>query len=155
MTFAIAREALAALHAHAREAYPDECCGMLVERDGSLSVVRVTNIQDELHARDPQQYPRTARLAYTMGREAVPVLLAAAHGELILRAVYHSHPDHEAYFSAEDRTQALGGGDEPNYPEAVQIVISVRGGEIHDTKAFAWDAAAAEFVPIRLQIEEE
>ena len=153
MSFRLTPASLEALHAYARETYPDECCGMVVERAGDERVVRVTNIQNELHAKDPQQFPRTAAIAYTMGREAAPVLMAAERGELTLRAIYHSHPDHDAYFSAEDRTQALGGWDEPNYPQAAQIVISVRGGEVRATKAFTWDATQGDYVETSLVVE--
>src|SRR5262245_36685895 len=146
MTFTLSRTSLAAIHAHACEIYPDECCGMIIERNGREEVVRVTNIQNELHAQDPGQFPRTAAIAYTMGAEAAPVLVRAERGELRLRAIYHSHPEHEAYFSAEDRTQAFGGWDEPNYPDAGQIVMSVRSREVRATKVFVWDAAAQDYV---------
>jgi proteasome lid subunit RPN8/RPN11 len=146
MTVTITQAILDALHAHARDSYPDECCGMIVERAGREEVVRVTNIQNELHAKDPEQFPRTAAIAYTMGPEAAPILIGAERGELTLRAFYHSHPDHDAYFSAEDRTQAMGGWDEPNYPHAGQIVISVRDRTVRATKAFVWNEALRDFV---------
>lgn len=152
MTLTISEASAELLHAHARESYPDECCGMIIERDGREEVVRVSNIQDELHAQDPHQFPRTARLAYTMGREAFPVLDAVERGRVTLRAFYHSHPDHDAYFSAEDRKQALGGWDEPTYPLARQIVMSVRGGAVATTKAFCWDGGVREYVEIRIEV---
>lgn len=142
-----------AIEAHACATYPDECCGMIVERDGREDVVRVTNRQNELHAQDPEQFPRTARIAYTMGPEAAPVLLAADRGEVTLRAIYHSHPEHDAYFSTEDRKQALGGWDEPNYPQAGQIVLSVRDRQVKDIKAFAWDETARDYVEMSLRVE--
>ena len=151
MTFALSQVSLEAIHAHACESYPDECCGMIVERGGrGEEVVRVTNLQNQLHAQDPEQFPRTAATAYTMGPEAAPILLDADRGKLMLRAIYHSHPEHEAYFSAEDRLQALGGWDEPNYPDAAQIVYSVRSAEVRYAKAFAWDDAARDFVEISM-----
>jgi proteasome lid subunit RPN8/RPN11 len=154
MSFGISHASLAAMHAHARESYPDECCGLVVEREGREDVVRVSNVQDELHARDPAQFPRTARTAYTMGREAITVLDAADRGELLLKAFYHSHPDHDAYFSAEDRTQALAGWPEPIYPQARQIVISVREAAVVATKLFAWDAGAEDYVEVELRVED-
>lgn len=152
MQVSFSEATLAALHAHARDTYPDECCGFVVERDGREEVVRVTNIQDELHARDPHQYPRTARTAYTMGREQVPVIDAAERGALVLRAIYHSHPEHDAYFSAEDRKQALGPWDEPHYPAAAQIVLSVRNQAVAATRVYVWDAARRDFVEAELVV---
>jgi len=152
MTFTLSQKSLATIEAHACDAYPDECCGLIVERDGRDDVVRVTNVQNELHAQDPQQFPRTAAIAYTMGPEAAPVLMRAERGELRLVAIYHSHPEHDAYFSAEDRTQAFGGWDEPNYPQAGQIVMSVRSRAVRATKVFVWDAASRDFVETPLDI---
>lgn len=150
MNLCITKASLDAIKAHALETYPNECCGIIVDRNGRQEVVRVTNLQDELHAKDPAQFPRTAKTAYTMGAEAAPVLLAAERGELRLHAFYHSHPEHDAYFSEEDRKQAFGGWDEPNYPDAGQIVISVYGREVKDLAAFVWDAPARDFVGVDL-----
>lgn len=152
MTLALDRTTFDLVQEHACETYPDECCGMIIDRGGREEVVRITNIQNELHAKDPAQFPRTAAIAYTMGPEAAPILLSAERGAVILRAFYHSHPDHEAYFSVEDRTQALGGWDEPTYPNAVQIVLSVRTRSVRAAKAFAWNASAGDFIEIPLVI---
>ncbi len=153
MAFVLSTATFAALQAHASATYPNECCGIIVDRGGHEEVVRVTNMQDELHAQDPVQFPRPATIAYTMGAEAAPVLIAAERGDLQLRAFYHSHPDHDAYFSEEDRKQALGGWDEPNYPHAAQIVLSVREGVVGRAKAFAWDAETRDFVEIDLVVQ--
>ena len=154
MTFTMTTTSLAALHAHGRETYPNECCGMIIEREGREEVIRVTNIQNELHAQDPEQYPRPAAIAYTMGLESAPILIAAERGELTLRAFYHSHPDHDAYFSAEDKRQAMGGWDEPNYPQAAQLVMSVRDREVRATKAFKWDGGRGDFIEVALRVED-
>jgi proteasome lid subunit RPN8/RPN11 len=152
MTFTLTQTSLDALHAHARETYPNECCGMVIERNGREEVVRVSNIQNAMHAQDPEQFPRTAAIAYTMGSESAAVLIAAERGELTLRAFYHSHPDHDSYFSAEDKKQAMGGWDEPSYPHAAQIVMSVRAREVCATKAFVWAETACDFVEVALRV---
>ena len=123
MTFTLDGNSLAAMRAHAREAYPDECCGIIIERDRHVEIVRVTNVQNELHAQDPDQFPRTAATGYTMGQEAAPILIRSERGELRLLAIYHSHPEREAYFSQEDRKQAVGARDEPIYPRARYVVM--------------------------------
>lgn len=143
---------LAALSEHAVSTYPEECCGFVVERAGALEAVRVTNVQNHKHAETPEQFPRTAATAYTMGPEAAPVLVDHERGRLAIRAIYHSHPDHAAYFSAEDRRQATV-WDEPSYPSAAQIVLSVLGGEVRDAKAFQWDDAARDFLEVELRVE--
>ena len=40
MTLTISEASLEVLHAHARESYPDECCGMIVQREEREEVVR-------------------------------------------------------------------------------------------------------------------
>jgi len=150
MTFTLDGSSLAAIHAHAREAYPEECCGMIIERDGREEIVLATNIQNDLHAQDPDQFPRTAAIAYTMGPEAARILIGSERGELRLLAIYHSHPEHEAYFSQEDRKQACGAWDEPIYPQAGYIVMSVRNREVRATKVFVWDAVARDYVETQI-----
>ena len=151
MTFQLPKPIADQLAAHAVATFPEECCGFVVERDWRLEAVPVTNIQNQQHRAHPDQFPRTAAIAYTMGPEAAPVLVGHDRGSLTIRAIYHSHPQHAAYFSAEDKKQATV-WDEPSYPDAFQIVMSVIDGELRDTKAFRWDLKAADFVEVPLQI---
>jgi [CysO sulfur-carrier protein]-S-L-cysteine hydrolase len=150
MTFRIEASLLDEIHAHARKAFPHETCGFVIERDGSLSVVHVTNVQNQKHAENPEAFPRTAEIAYTMGPESAPILVGHDRGELIIRAIFHSHPQHAAYFSAEDKKQATV-WDEPSYPDAAQIVVSVIDGEVRDAKAFRWHEPARDFVEVPLE----
>ena len=117
-------------------------------------MVPVSNIQDRLHALDPQQYPRTAATAYSMGAEQLPIVRAHEHGELSIAAVYHSHPQHDAYFSEEDRRNAAPGG-EPMYPRAGQIVVSVYDGKVKAVKAFGWDDQRRDFGAVELHVTDE
>ena len=150
----IAAHALDDLRAHARETYPDECCGVVIEVAGSgQEVVRLRNVQDEMHMRDPLRYPRTARIAYTPhAGEFKRALELWESDRNRLVAFYHSHPDHGAYFSDEDHAQATPFG-EPSYPQAIQIVVSVCGGEVKDVKAFAWSDADSRYVEIPLTVD--
>jgi [CysO sulfur-carrier protein]-S-L-cysteine hydrolase len=147
----ISPHAMAAVRRHSREEYPDECCGVIVAlADGSERVLRVRNIQDEMHAKDPLAYPRTARTAY-VGHPADlrGALELADEPGCSLVAFYHSHPDHDSYFSAEDTAQATPFG-EPSYPEALQVVVSVYDRHIHAIKAFAWSPKEGEYVETSL-----
>jgi proteasome lid subunit RPN8/RPN11 len=135
------------------DTFPDECCGLIVERGGEVQVVRVTNIQNQKHAEDPEQFPRTAEIAYTMGPEATPELIDHERGRAAIRAFYHSHPQHAAYFSAEDKKQATV-WDEPSFPDATQIVVSVFDREVKDVKAFRWDEGQRDFVEEPFSVSE-
>jgi proteasome lid subunit RPN8/RPN11 len=147
----ISHDAYQAITAHAGDAFPGECCGFIVDHGGRVQVVRVSNMQDKLHALDPQTYPRTSATAYTMGKEQLPVLRGAEKGELVIVAVYHSHPQHDAYFSDEDRRSAAP-DNEPTFPDAGQIVISVYDGTVKGAKAFRWHAASKQYVDTPLAI---
>jgi proteasome lid subunit RPN8/RPN11 len=151
MSFRIERDLFDTIQAEAQKGFPDEACGFIVDRDGARSVVAVTNVQNQKHAEHPDQFPRTAATAYTMGPDAVPILVGHERGTLTIRAIYHSHPQHAAYFSAEDKMQATV-WDEPSYPDAAQIVVSVIDGAVRDAKAFRWDAGAADFVEVPLEV---
>jgi len=147
MSRVIHRHAMHDVRLHCEHTYPDECCGVLVSlADGSMRALRVRNIQDEMHEKDPHAYPRTARTAYTGHPADLRAALELAEEPgCALVAFYHSHPDHECYFSAEDTAQATPFG-EPSYPDALQIVVSVREGRVRDAKAFAWSQAAGAYV---------
>ena len=58
------------IHATAEEAFPEECCGVVIAHGGSERVQRLENIQNELHALDPETYPRTAVIAYAWTRRS-------------------------------------------------------------------------------------
>ena len=142
----IAAEAMTEIEQHALETYPNECVGLVVRRgDGSQTARRIRNIQDEMHAKDPERYPRTARTAYAGHsedlRQALDLASAGGNG---LTAFYHSHPDHAAYFSDEDVAQATPFG-EPSYPDALQIVVSVYDRMVKAVKAFRWSAGTETF----------
>ncbi len=143
----LAKTSLDAIRRHAERTYPNECCGVIVAGpDGGERVIELRNVQDEMHARDPERYPRTARTAYTPDAAEFKRAhdLWETPGNRLL-AFYHSHPDHDAYFSDEDVAQATPLG-EPSYPQAVQIVVSVREGRAGDMKAYRWDEMSASFV---------
>src|SRR5215468_6969185 len=137
--------------AHAVEAFPSECCGFIIEQSGVERVVRVSNMQDKLHALDPVTYPRSSAIAYSMGKEQLPILRGHDRGDLVIRAIYHSHPQHDAYFSEEDRRNAAPGG-EPTFPSAGQIVISVYDRVAKGAKAFRWNADKKEYAEVDFEV---
>lgn len=139
------------IYAHARSEFPEECCGVILSsEDGQEFVRQCRNIQNERHQQEPHNYPRDARTAYLMH----PADLVAVHKEAEtqhrpIKAFYHSHPNHNAYFSEKDKADAfLKEWNMPAYPGAAYVVISVYGTEIRDVKAFAWDETAADFIEV-------
>ncbi len=132
--------ALAQMIAHAEREYPNEACGLVFEGPAGERVVAVANVVDRYHARDPARFPRTARTAYLMDPKAQLEALEAAEaaGET-LAGVYHSHADVGAYFSDEDRAQALSAGGEPLLPGAEYLVLSVRGARCDALECFRYE----------------
>jgi proteasome lid subunit RPN8/RPN11 len=106
-----ARDALAAVVAHARAEAPRECCGFLL---GTASHVRdavaARNIAAPATTRflvDPQDHFDTIRIARRRGFEIL--------------GFYHSHPHTPAAPSETDRAEA-------NYPEHLYLIVSLAGG---------------------------
>ena len=137
---------------HAAGAFPEECCGIVLKHaDGREEVRRLNNIQNRLHALDPETYPREATIAYAMDpKELESALDEAAAAGARLKAFYHSHPNHEAYFSAEDKAFAMPFG-EPNFPETAQIVVSIYNRAVRRISAYAWSEQEKDFVELPLK----
>jgi proteasome lid subunit RPN8/RPN11 len=64
--------------------------------------------------------------------------------QLPIKVFYHSHPEHDAYFSEEDSRMALFDG-EPTYPEASYLVVSIYDKKIRDQALFAWSPETKTF----------
>ena len=143
--FVLNETAFVAISEHAEETYPEECCGVILRGNSGDEVHRLDNIQNYLHLRDPQTFPRDAHTAYTIDYQALESILTKASLEgLTFRAIYHSHPDHDAYFSTEDTDFATPFG-EPTYPDVAQLVISVMDGKVKRVAVFMWDPQAEVF----------
>ncbi len=165
---------------HAVAEYPRECCGFLTGIDDlddpanpanpanpdgpanpvdsggpvdpeSWRVHRCTNIQDELHAKDPAEHPRDARTAYAFSRADMERLFFGEFDppDARVQGFYHSHPDAPAYFSEKDRMDALTGWLDP---EPGYLVLSVTRDAVSDIKMFRWvdDETGFEELPVEL-----
>ncbi|MBI4602446.1 MAG: M67 family metallopeptidase [Planctomycetes bacterium] len=151
-SFRLTRAARDAMAAHVEVEHPDEACGFVFSKGSELEVWPMENIQDRRHREDPIADWRTARLAYEFDPKAFQrVLLEKERAGQTLRAIYHSHPDHDAYFSETDSAAAAPLG-EPSLPGVVYLVFSVRGGKAVDTKAFDWSQAAGKYVEMPIEL---
>jgi proteasome lid subunit RPN8/RPN11 len=133
----IERAVLDRVHAHARECYPSESCGFLSGPAGEPSLVdadtREDNEADKYHALDPATFPRTSRTYFKINelRAARAFERGEREGRPI-KAIYHSHCDAGAYFSAEDAATFASAG-QLMWPCAF-VVVSVTASGIADTK---------------------
>jgi proteasome lid subunit RPN8/RPN11 len=55
-----------------------------------------------------------------------------------IAAVWHSHVETGAYFSAKDRADAIVDGA-PAVPGADYLVLGVRGGRVTEVRRYRWD----------------
>lgn len=145
----LAQEQLDEIQRHAVEEYPFECCGIVVgkpDNNDENIVHRCTNIQNKLHEKDPETYTRDARTAYNVSALEMQKLLSDAGSKgLIFKVLYHSHPEHDAYFSEEDTRMALFDGENPIYPDTSYLVVSVYDKKVRDQALFTWSPETKTF----------
>lgn len=118
------------LWAHARACHPEECCGLLLGDAGDVRVdeaMPFDNLADRYHRVDPEGFPRTAKTGYVMDGARVQFVMerAPAQGRAV-KAIYHSHPDRAAYFSAEDERMARA---DPSLASQVAWLVLGTGGQ--------------------------
>ncbi len=150
----ITRSCLDAIIAQGEREFPYECCGFIIGGTAIEEVRPITNIQNRKHAEDPETFVRDARTAFLMEpKEHLAVMNEVDRRKLALKIVYHSHPDHDAYFSPTDRAAACSfDPSEPDYPDTAYVVMSIRSGKFVRAAAFAWDDAKKEFVETALEV---
>jgi proteasome lid subunit RPN8/RPN11 len=140
------RELLLEVFQHARECYPEECCGLFTgtESDGPLHVVRCANVQSKRVARGESNLD-ASRAFWIDEQELLHALRTAESSGERLLVIYHSHVDTAAYLSHTDVAGALGPDGEPAYPRSAQLVVSVRDAGVGEAALFEWDTQALRF----------
>lgn len=113
----------AAMVSHARETYPNECCGaMLGSVDGDRKIVleamRLENAFEGAQAARYELRPEDLLAADRAARER----------KMDLIGIYHSHPDCDAYFSQTDLKNSC--------PWYSFIVLSIQKGEFHHANSW-------------------
>ncbi len=143
------KEHLRALIQQAVASYPEECCGMIIGHIKTSDIDEIfpcANIQNKMHEKDPKSYPRTAATAYLMNPgEVVEIEQKAESSQKVIKCIYHSHPDHDAYFSATDKEAAVPFGDIPLYPHASYMVISVWNKNLKEINLYQWNENKKDF----------
>lgn len=107
------------IYAHARRAFPEECCGYVVDGD----VVECTNAE-------------AAPDRFTIDGAELIAFARAFDSPRPPRVVYHSHTNGRAYFSATDRSMAVVNGA-PTYP-VEHLVVGVTADGVVEAAQFAW-----------------
>src|SRR2546428_11494558 len=101
---------LESIQRHAIKEYPNEACGAILVHGSRRQLLRLKNVQNELHAKDPVKHSRTAQNAYSVDIEVVQLLNQVVDLGITLKVIYHSHIDAQlrgggtgAYFSDTDK----------------------------------------------------
>lgn len=134
---------LEAIYAHARTAFPDECCGYLVGAapDAVDAAIACRNAQaDGEHPITPR---RGADTGFVIAGAELLGFARSFDTARPARIVYHSHTNGRAYFSTTDQQMAAG----PAYP-VQHVVIGIAGGRIVEAAQFAWSDGAGAYVEI-------
>ncbi len=105
-----------AMVAHARLAYPNECCGAMLGRngDGTKVVTAAIPMQNAYAGSQAERYELRPQDLLSAEKEA-------RRRGLELIGIYHSHPDCDAYFSDTDLKNSC--------PWYSFVVLSIRKGE--------------------------
>jgi proteasome lid subunit RPN8/RPN11 len=119
MALRLDAQVYAAIRAHGSETYPNECCGALIGRDGTVAqTLALPNMTDEGPRTRFRVTPNDYRAAERRAGELAAELLG----------FYHSHPDHPARPSQYDLDHA--------WPFFSYVFVSVRDGVSGDMTAW-------------------
>ena len=133
----IAPEAWPVIERHLEAAYPNEGCGILLGTGTDAKREAVVAIpcrnayeggQKDRFELDPAEQLAAERRARELGLSVV--------------AIFHSHPDCDAYFSSTDLKYSC--------PWYSNVVVSVQGGRVHHAKAFVANFDQTESTPDEL-----
>jgi proteasome lid subunit RPN8/RPN11 len=125
------------IEAEGAQAYPNECCGIMIGRDvsdGACTRRIVDRLEPMANVFDPQQQRRRFAvdpLALMRAEKS-----AADEGRLVV-GFYHSHPDHPARPSEFDREHA--------WPFYSYVIVSIAQGAAVDMTSWILDDQSATF----------
>ena len=118
----IDNEAWAEMVQHARETYPNECCGaMLGVIDGDKTVRAAMPLENAFAGAQAARYELRPE-------DLLAADKAARERNMDLIGIYHSHPDCDAYFSKTDLQNSC--------PWYSFVVLSIQKGEFHHANSW-------------------
>lgn len=133
----IERQFVDEMIAHAREAMPHECCGILAGAGGDVSkVYRMTNVEASpfRFSMDPLEIMKVDQEASELGWE--------------LAVIYHSHTHSEAYPS--DTDVRIAGGTNELWPDVRYILVSLMDQENPSVRLFSIDQGNITEAPLQV-----
>lgn len=125
---------------HAIQAYPRECCGILLGREDEVGQREVSVAVPCVNAYSGDQSDRFL----IDPRDQIAADRRARNEGLDVLGFFHSHPDHAVYFSATDLKNS--------WPWYSNLVLSIQGGTFSGAGAFRVDDAQSVATPERLSL---
>ncbi len=127
------------------KAYPQECCGLLagVKESDSFVVQSIVSMKNHVASTVLDRY-----LIDPKERSVAEDKMASDGMELI--GFYHSHPNHDAYFSQTDleNSEEYQFGEPWLPPTYAYLVLSVKNGKAGDYAAFIIQEGKAEGIAV-------
>ena len=137
MELQVPRGVLADIQAHARAAYPEECCGFLIGKEmGADRVVTESRRAKNVH-------PEMREVRYTIDPREVLRVDREFGGEVRHVGFYHSHPGHPARPSEFDHARA--------WRYYVYAILAVDAQAFGEFTAWTLDEGAREFRPVSVR----
>jgi proteasome lid subunit RPN8/RPN11 len=129
---------------HAADETPDECCGLIIDGICRPSLNAIDHSADRqfvgLAARQPH-FPSergpTKRTGFLLPARDAITLAEAWHAASTGIAIYHSHPDAPAVWSATDERSSRFAG-RPAYPDVPRLIIGCRDGNPFEVRQFEY-----------------
>lgn len=136
MVIKISREEVEKIYEHAKETYPEECCGFLIGEIEKrvLKTEKTRNISLEMRERRYLIDPKTI---YDLDQKL-------EKKKLRIIGYYHSHPNSVPIPSEYDRNHA--------WPWYTYIIVSIRNKQIEDIKSWILDDDREKFNNEELEI---
>ncbi len=133
------------MRAHARETYPDECCGFLVaepdptDEGAARTVVEVHRASNDFEGERRRRFVIRPEELRDAERSVEPT-------GRVIGGFYHSHPDHPARPSSFDQEHA--------WPWYTYLVLSTTAQDVPAVGAFELDGESGTFreVPLRTSL---
>lgn len=132
-----------AVDAHAMTWFPKECCGLLVAGPGGTAAILTPNGIDDAPAEARVDGGRTGETGYLL--DPAEIVRAERRGETLV-GIFHSHCRVGAYFSDEDRRQALTPWNEPWFPGVEYVVMDAQDDGVKGFKVFKWAEDQRDFI---------
>lgn len=133
----ITRQALAEVHEHAGEGYPNEICGILIAVRGTDVVTLSRRVRNTVVERARDRYEMDPRDQIRIQREC-------DEGGLEILGYYHTHPDHPAMASVTDAVRSWAG--------PVYVIVSCVKGQPVAQNAFVAERDGGPMQQVPLEV---